>query len=607
MQKFIFHYFFASCCLSLSPKSETKHNCVTPLESRKRQMDQLELRITTPRSLPFQRLREDSKRGKPSSAKRIGFILCCLVATLIIAVSLLAQVTKDEKVAKTQHDSDKQPRKVVHCKIIVVGGGFAGVYAFYKLAPLYGSDLCLVESENRLGGRVYDVSATPGGPVFGVGAIRVTSAQQTMIALAHELNMILQQQESDIELMKVRGRYYYRDVSQPKSRNTTVMCREAFAGLNCDIGGETTPPDTAMLQKLVQAYEQNKSIASQFVDFPNYIMSIFGDEGLAFIRESVRYNSPFKSVSTQGILDFFNIEFRDMVLDPDRYYPEGGMSQYIIRMAAAAQQHGSVIYMSEPVISINEVTIRSHRKHVKGFELLTPHYAFTAERVLCAIDPLHLRAVTGDIAQQIITAPEFNVILPNTLAIVTAWWPERWWEKSEVARNARLSRIVSHENCFNTMDIPTFPYGRDQNVTRAVYDDGACVSTWETLEAAGPEGLEMLSKTVTESLGRVVTDVEIPTPSSLHIHVHRNAWHFQIANSSITNQQIFDWSQRPLPGKNFVLIGEGYNLNFAAWCDGALKSAMWALANFYDFEFPCLNDVGSPANCKKFDKQETRK
>lgn len=79
--------------------------------------------------------------------------------------------------------------------------------------------------------------------------------------------------------------------------------------------------------------------------------------------------------------------------------------------------------------------------------------------------------------------------------------------------------------------------------------------------------------------------------------MHNNAWHFQVANSTISNQQIFNWSQNPIPGKNFSLIGEGYYLDFTAWCDGALKSTMWSLTDKYNFIYPCLNDTGSPAKC----------
>ena len=476
----------------------------------------------------------------------------------------------------------------VDCDVLILGAGFAGTYAAYQLANRSGERICLVEKLDRFGGRVLDVSGWPGGPAFGVGALRVTSSQLTMLALAHELGVELQREESDNELLRVRGQYFYRDVVNEGSESND-MCHTAFRNLTCEYPNQSNDTDKAMLSLLLQNYNTNKSVAFEYADFPNYISSLFGDEGLAFIRESVRYNSPFTSVSTHSMLDFFTNELKAMGLDPDRFYPVGGMSEYITRMLAYARKHHVRIYQGEPVLKIDSESSRSGEL----FVVRTPRYIFRAKSVLCAIDPANLRDVTGNIAEKLTAAPEFKVILPKTLAIVTAWWPERWWERSTLYRN--LSRVVSHENCFNTMDIPNFPYGREQNVTRAVYDDGACVSTWQTLIDSGNK--VMLAKTVVNSLGHVFQDIEIPLPKAIDGFVHTNAWHFQVADSHITNEQIFNWSHQPLEGKNFSLIGEGYNLDFAAWCDGALKSTMWALNQHYGFQYPCLDDPGSPAIC----------
>lgn len=483
--------------------------------------------------------------------------------------------------------SGSAPNEIV-CDVAILGAGFAGTFAAYQLANRSGSNVCLIEKLDRFGGRVFDVTGWSNGPAFGVGALRVIADQPTMLALAHELDIILEREESDNELMRVRGQYFYRDVSHNASESNQ-MCQKAFRNLTCEYPNFGNDTDKAILSHLLNVYNENKSIALEFPDFPTYILSTFGDEGLAFIRESVRYNSPFTSVSVHGIMDFFNNELRGKGLDPDRFYPRGGMSQYIEKMLAHSNRSKVKIFSGEPVVTIDfEQTVDSGT-----FLIGTPEKKFRAKSVLCAIDPLNLRTVKGNIADILNSAPELKVILPKKLAIVTAWWNERWWEKSLMYRN--LSRIVSHENCFNTMDIPAFPYGRDQNVTRAVYDDGACLDLWDMLINGGNKSL--LAKTVTSSLRNVLSDVEIPEPKAIHGFMHNNAWHFQVANSTISNRRIFEWSQNPIPGKNFTLIGEGYYLDFTAWCDGALKSAMWALTSHYNFTYPCLDDPGSPANC----------
>lgn len=75
-------------------------------------------------------------------------------------------------------------------------------------------------------------------------------------------------------------------------------------------------------------------------------------------------------------------------------------------------------------------------------------------------------------------------------------------------------------------------------------------------------------------------------------HVFEDAWHFQRPRSPKSNQDIFEWSLRPTNYANFALIGEAYNLNYAAWCDGAMRSSMAVLEEHYNFSYPCCTSRG---------------
>ncbi|UJR18945.1 hypothetical protein I4U23_022075 [Adineta vaga] len=303
--------------------------------------------------------------------------------------------------------------EVIHCNVVILGAGFAGTYAAYQLANRSGNGVCLIEKLDRFGGRVWDVSGWSDGPVFGVGSLRVTELQRTMLALANELGIELQKQETDNELMRVRGQYFYRDVDNVGEgvSESSLMCKTVFQNLTCEYADYSHDTDKALLSILLKTYHANKSVAFEYPDFPNYILSLFGDEGLAFIRESVRYNSLFTSVSIHSILDFFTNELRAMGLDPDRYYAAGGMSQYIDKMLAHAKKANVRIYRNEPVLRIDFDSVRDR------FVIASSNYTFYAQSVLCAIDPINLRNVHGSIADSITSAPEFNVILPKALSI----------------------------------------------------------------------------------------------------------------------------------------------------------------------------------------------
>ncbi|OWA50772.1 hypothetical protein BV898_15278 [Hypsibius exemplaris] len=542
--------------------------------------------------------------GKISLALNIGnFVLIstCVVITSLTLAYYLENYNEPAAAGNATHDG----KQSLECSILIIGSGFAGSFAAYKLAPIYNQSVCLVERLNRDGGRIRDISEYPGGPVFGVGALRIKKEHLTIVDLAaRELGMELQPAAEDIEILKVRGRHFFR---KEHGNDTTRMCLELFPTMNCRPDGKHST-EQLMLAELLRLHAEGKHLASVHPDLPTLLLEMFGDEGLAFLRECVRYNSVFTSVSVHGILDFFSEDLRATSFDPKRLYPKGGMSEFIKRMLAVAVRSGLRIHRGEPVERV--ATNRDG-----SFQVDTKRYSIRAEKVLCSIDPLGFTNVQGDVADRIKSSQQFRFIAPKTLAIVTAWWNERWWETSELhLARGEVSRLVSHANCFNTMDIPTFPYGRDQNATRAVYDDGACVNTWRTLIGEGQDCEASTSKLADEVVNSLQhfygPSVVVPRPRKLCVYPivkgsRELCQDIQHPTSTITNKEIFEWSQHPLVEDNFALIGEAYHLDFAAWCDGAMKSTMTVLMKYYNITFPCIAgedgaiDHGSPASCPK--------
>ncbi|WNG44730.1 NAD(P)/FAD-dependent oxidoreductase [Archangium minus] len=66
-------------------------------------------------------------------------------------------------------------RRPLSCEIRLVGGGPAGTYMAYRLAPRFGAGVCLFEKEAEVGGRLRD--ETLGGVRVGWGARRVNDSQ----------------------------------------------------------------------------------------------------------------------------------------------------------------------------------------------------------------------------------------------------------------------------------------------------------------------------------------------------------------------------------------------------------------------------------------------
>ena len=57
------------------------------------------------------------------------------------------------------------------CDVAVVGGGWAGVYSAYRLAPTFEGTVCLFEAREKTGGRTYSVHEED-GLTIDIGAYR---------------------------------------------------------------------------------------------------------------------------------------------------------------------------------------------------------------------------------------------------------------------------------------------------------------------------------------------------------------------------------------------------------------------------------------------------
>ena len=69
---------------------------------------------------------------------------------------------------------------------VIVGGGISGIFMAYKLSET-GKDILLLESTNRLGGRIYTKKEK--GVQFELGAARISENHTKVMALLNELNL----------------------------------------------------------------------------------------------------------------------------------------------------------------------------------------------------------------------------------------------------------------------------------------------------------------------------------------------------------------------------------------------------------------------------------
>lgn len=451
------------------------------------------------------------------------------------------------------------------CDVIIVGGGVGGLYSAYRLGPEYGDGVCLFEKEDRLGGRIYDVSEDGGtdGPWIGVGARRIMEGQEVLFDLADELGITSEAAGWKDDLITARGYV---------GGTADELNASAYPLLDDSLG------EGALYDEL--RFGPERANVTDYPDFRSYVRSVVGSQGYDFLTDVFRFRADYEyPLDARGYLDYLDEEW-DVCCTAS--YPIGGMSEFVRRMEAAALADGVRIFKSQAVTRIDEAS--------GVFTVKTAGYTATAGDLIVAVPAAGFGYIDGNVATAIQAEPEFQQLIPVRVVTITQWWPSRWWE-TEAAAGGQVRRAWTTDHCLNHIEIPVDQYGIDQNVIRTVYDDDIrCVTFWEEVAKQGGTAME---DELLRGLQFLFPEVDFPAPTKTQMQVWPDAWYWLRAGSPFTNADVAAWAVEPLPGLNVSMVGEAYNPQRSGWSDGAYKSANATLNARFGFEF--TNTATRPA------------
>jgi len=465
---------------------------------------------------------------------------------------------------------------------VILGGGIAGSHQAYRLAPNYGDRLCLFERENHVGGRTYDLDfngdssqAYSNQPVLPMGGIRFYENQPIINQLADELNISSHSYSYGSNLIKSRGRFFssYED-----------MCSTSFVDMNCSDDADGNHVQDQIWLKMLDEFERNPSNLYRFADVNAFCRYLVGDEAAEYLRESFRFRADFVKTDVYSYLEFTK---QDWQLGGTIYYPNESLSQLSKRMIYQATNiNNARVYLNEQVMEINE--------NQSKFSIETTNYQINSKQVVIAIPPAEFANIQGSIANQIQSDQHFQSILPVRTVIIGNSWPRRWW--TETTRfDSNIYRAWTRQNCISFIEILSQqPEKEHLNITRTVYDDGLCVDTWDSLIQRSSQ-TDLIDELL-RGLKGIFTDVDIPRPTKTFTKIWSGAWHFQKANSNLTNKQIRKWALKPistLDSNQLTMIGEAYNIDRSGWADGAVKSSLLSLHSQFTFPNQCFSNDGA--------------
>ncbi len=439
----------------------------------------------------------------------------------------------------------------ITCEVIILGGGPAGLHTAYRLGPQLGSRLCLFEKEDRLGGRIYDVSRTPNGPVFGLGALRIMENQPVMFALADELGIKYVAAPFQDDLINARG---------SRAFDSESLRLEAYPKVQLDEG--------ALWDKI--RFSPERANVDKYPDFRSYVRAVLGAEEYQFMADIFRFRGDFTyPLSARGYLDFLDEDW-DVCCTPS--YPIGGMSEFIRQMEKRVRASGVQIFTGQPVRTIEGGN--------PTYRIATPGYNATASRLVIAVDAAAFKKIGGEVAVKIQAQQQFQDIIGIKVASINQWWPTAWWKDAFPGKDTH--RAWTTEHCMNFIEIPTTAYAADQLVTRSVYDDTmACTEFWELTAQKGNAAVEA---EIARGLAHLFPDADIPAPLKTQVQIWPAGWYWLKAGSTFTNAQIASWAINPLPGERISLVGESYNPQRSTWTDGAIKSSINTLNSVFGMQ-----------------------
>ncbi len=496
---------------------------------------------------------------KPKSKRTIPIALSLLLLLLLPGcfVEQFPQATE----AEDQGKNPVQGLQSINCNILIVGGGIGGVHTAYQLAKRGKGSVCLFELENRLGGRILDISfdGKETSPRIGVGARRILTGH-SLVELAKELGITFNEPLNRGDLIFARGQH---------AESKDELAKLAFPSL--------VPLDkTSQKQTEVEdaLYRQLKQVSRQKIpDFPSFVKTAVGPEGYHYLLDVSRFRGDFEyPIDTRSYLDWLDEESK--FDNAKLIYPVGGMGEFINRMANTAKTNGVRIFTSQPVKSLNDGNT--------GYVAMTPSYEINANQVILAVNAEKLKSIHGDVPDKIVKSAQFQQLLGIPAVTVTQWWPKPWWNNAYLGK--AINRAWTTDHCINLMEIPSDDYGSRQRVTRTVYsDEMACVALWRKLNEISVQAVET---EIIRELKEMFPDIQIPKPLKTYVKVWPDAWYWLKAGSPYSNCDIASWATKPIPNEPVYLVGESYNPQRATWSDGAISSSNAALNAGFGFNLP---------------------
>lgn len=352
------------------------------------------------------------------------------------------------------YSSDSSPAK--HVDTIVVGAGAAGLYAGWKVAEAniaiskgeggeqVRGELLVLEAEDRVGGRVYDVDLSGGEPrepvdddddqspdnePVGLGAWRFRAGDQLVVSLAQRFGLKLREWVIDEVLLEARS------VCAKSAKELRAKAFPEIEKLYRENGATTFDLQKDLIQRVAANPSQ---LQSQHGHIASFAHSIYGPEAVDYLK--ALYGAWTTHMYNADLVFMISRWIKTPWGSHVEYRPFGGLSAVIRGLVRECVGCGVEVRKGEGVVEIEKVldeqegagegqtgdgtTVR--RRYLVR---TTKDTIYTCSNLILTLTPTQLQRIRSRFLEKyLFSQPIFKALSPALAFKAAMSFKEAWWE-----------------------------------------------------------------------------------------------------------------------------------------------------------------------------------
>jgi protoporphyrinogen oxidase len=392
---------------------------------------------------------------------------------------------------------------------IIIGGGISGLVTAYKLSQIDKYNILLIESTNRLGGRLYTL--TKGDVSLEMGAGRISSKHTKLITLLKELFNLNESELFKEELIQLPTDIKYK--------------LELVPNINF----------YSLISELIDKSGELSTKVKQSINLFQLCIDTLGYKSTQVLKAKLGYDSEFELMNAHHALKTFK---KDLFSKCDYYVLKRGFSHIVDLLHQALESKQVTILLDTQVKNVTNHRIKIHRKE------------YTGDKIICCIPQKALLALP-----KFKEYKELDSVNPVPLLRIYAKYPmgsnKKVWFHN-------LKRTITDNYIRHII-----PIDYEKGTIMISYIDGHYAEMWRDLTKLGNKELvKRLHKEIKELFG-----IRPPNPEFIEYYYWSEGCHMWKPGLNV--EKVYKQILQPFPKEKIYIVNESFSKH-QSWVEGCL-------------------------------------